>query len=166
MSMVPELVMCFDRSLSYIRELVAELTDEEMVLQPPGVPNHGAWTIGHITYSCEQIARELGVEPWLPDDWEQQFGYGSTPSLIAKRYSGKSAGLAALEDAGRRLRAALVGIDESTWTRPLPDEQVREILPTMADALIQIMAAHTAFHAGQLAAWRRVIGRPPVGVFI
>jgi hypothetical protein len=164
--MVPELVACFDRSLIFIQELVADLTDEEMVLQPPGVPNHGAWTLCHIIFSCQQIARELGVEPWLPDDWESQFGYGSSPSPLASRYSAKSGVLAALEDASQRLRAALLGIDESTLALPLPDEKAREILPTMAHALLQVVAAHTAFHAGQLAAWRRAIGRRPIGVFI
>jgi hypothetical protein len=29
-----------------------------------------------------------------------------------------------------------------------------------------IVAAHTAFHAGELAAWRRAIGRPVVAVFL
>jgi hypothetical protein len=164
--MIPELVACFDRSLTFVRELVADLTDEEMVRQPPGVPNHGAWTLCHISFSCEQIARELGVQPWLPAEWESQFGYGSSPSPVVSRGSARSAVLAALEDARQRLRAALLGIDESTLARPLPDEEAREILPTMADALIQIVAAHTAFHAGQLAAWRRAIGKPPTGVFI
>jgi uncharacterized damage-inducible protein DinB len=37
---------------------------------------------------------------------------------------------------------------------------------TTAEALLQIVSAHTAYHAGQLAAWRRAIGREPVGVFI
>ena len=108
--MIPELVGSFDRSLAFMRELIADLSDEEMVLQPPGVPNHAAWTLGHVIHSCQAIAGELGVVPWLPDDWE--------------------------------------------------------ILPTLGDALLQVVSAHTAFHAGQLAAWRRAIGRPPVGVFV
>ena len=164
--MVPELVACFDRSLAYVRELVADLTDEEMVLQPPGVPNHGAWTLGHMIFSCEQMARELGVESWLSGDWESQFGYGSSPGPMTSICSTKSSALAALEDAAQRLRVALLRIDENTLTRPLPDEGARAIMPTMAEALIQVVAAHTAFHAGQLAAWRRAIGRRPVGVFI
>ena len=164
--MVPELVACFDRSLAYIRELVADLTDDEMVLQPPGVPNHGAWTLGHIIFSCEQMARELGAEPWLSGDWELKFGYGSKPSPLTSVYPAKFGALEVLEDARQRLRAALLGIAEDTLTRPLPDEEARAILPTIADALVQIVAAHTAFHAGQLAAWRRAIGRQPVGVFI
>ena len=165
--MIPELVGSFDRSLAFMRGLIADLSDEEMVLQPPGAPNHAAWTIGHVIHSCQAIAGELGVVPWLPGDWDARFGYGSAPAAAAD--SGgcrKAALLAALADAAERLRAVLLATDESRLRDPLPDEKTREILPTLGDALLQVVSAHTAFHAGQLAVWRRAIGRLPVGVFV
>jgi uncharacterized damage-inducible protein DinB len=165
--MIPELIGCFDRSLAYIRGLVADLSDEEMVQQPPGAPNHAAWTLGHLIHSCQAIAAELGIAPWLPDDWEGRFGYGSAPSAAAE--SGgccKAALLVCLADASDRVRAVLLATDERMLKDPLPDQKAREILPTLGDALLQVVVAHTAFHAGQLAAWRRAIGRPPVGVFV
>jgi len=163
--MIPELVGSFDRSLAFLRDLIADLSDEEMVLQPPGVPNHAAWTLGHVIHSCQAIAGELGEVPWLPDDWEARFGYGSSPGVASQDFS-KAALLASLADASSRLRAILLATDESRLRDPLPDEKAREILPTVGDALLQVVSAHTAFHAGQLAAWRRAIGRPPVGVFV
>jgi len=165
--MIGELVSCFDRSVAFMRDLVADLSDEEMILQPAGVPNHAVWTLGHVIHSCQAIAGELGVRPWLPDDWESHFGYGSSPDkLPAPQHPWKPALLAALADASDRLRAALLAIDESGLAEPLPDENAREVLPTVGHALLQVVAAHTAFHAGQLAVWRRAIGRAPVGVFI
>jgi len=163
--MIPELVGSFDRSLLFMRGLIADLSDEEMVLQPPGAPNHAAWTLGHVIQSCQAIAGELGVGPWLPDDWEARFGYGSSPGAASPDFS-KAALLASLADGSSRLRAILLATDESRLRDPLPDEKAREILPTLGDALLQVVSAHTAFHAGQLAAWRRAIGRPPVGVFV
>jgi uncharacterized damage-inducible protein DinB len=165
--MIPELIMSLERSLAYMRDLVADLSEEEMVRQPPGVPNHAAWTLGHVIHSCQAIAGELGVEPWLPDGWESLFGYGSSPDAVAaSRHARKSALLAALADAGGRLRAALLATDESKLADPLPDEKARETLPTLGHALLQVVAGHTAYHVGQLAVWRRAIGRAPVGVFI
>jgi uncharacterized damage-inducible protein DinB len=164
--MVRELLGCFDRTLTFMREAVADLSDEEMILQPPGVPNHAAWTLGHIIYSCQAIAGELGTQPWLPGDWESHFAYGSSPGPVASPRSCKAALLAALADANDRLRAAVLGLDERALAAPLPDRRARETLPTVGDALLQVLAAHTAYHAGQLAAWRRAIGRVPVGVFI
>jgi len=164
---IAELVSCFDRTTAYVRELVADLRDEEMILQPPGVPNHAAWTLGHVIHSCQAIAQELGVSPWLPDDWESLFGYGSSPCGVAgSAYSFKSVLTGYLADASDRLRAALLTTDENRLRDPLPDPKTREVLPTTGDALLQIVCAHTAYHAGQLAAWRRAIGREPVGVFI
>ena len=61
--MVPELVGCVERTVAYLEASVADLSDEEIVLQPPGVPNHAAWTLGHVIHSCEAMAGELGVEP-------------------------------------------------------------------------------------------------------
>jgi len=164
--MIPELVGCFERTLAFIRESVADLSDEDIVLQPPGVPNHAAWTLGHVIYSCQGMAGELGVEPWLPKEWESRFGYGSSPAAVVSQRPSKAALLAALEEASHRLRTALCGMDEAALAEPLPDERLREILPTKGHALLQVVAAHTAFHAGQLAAWRRAIGRQPVGVFL
>jgi uncharacterized damage-inducible protein DinB len=164
--MVPELVGCFERTVAFMQESVADLSDEDIVLQPPGVPNHAAWTLGHVIHSCEAMAGELGVEPWLPNDWESHFGYGSSPTAVVLQRQSKAALLAALEVASHRLRTALLGMDETALAEPLPDERVREMLPTKGHALLQVVAAHTAFHAGQLAAWRRAIGRPAVGVFL
>lgn len=165
--MIPELVNCFDRTLTFMREQVADLSDEEMVLQPAGVPNHAAWTLGHVIHSCEAIAGELGIKPWLADEWESLFGYGSSAEKAARSgRSSKATLLASLTEASDRLRAALLATDEGRLCDPLPDERMRRVLPTKGDALLQILCAHAAFHAGQLSAWRRAIGRKPIGVFI
>lgn len=165
--MITELVGCFDRTVEYVRALVTDLSDDEMILQPPGVPNHAAWTIGHLVLSCQAIAGELGVAPWLPDEWESLFGYGSSPREVADTvHVSRGILMTRFDDACDRLRSAMRGTDESRLREPLPDPASQAIFATTADALLQLVAAHTAYHAGQLAAWRRAIGRDPVGVFI
>ena len=149
-------------TVGFMEESVADLSAREMVEQPAGVPNHAMWTLGHITYSCQGMAVELKAAPWLPDDWESRFGYGSTPSPDLSHYPDKSRMLELLADAADRLRAALAGMQEADVRRPLPDES----MPTMAHLLLQVVVAHTAFHAGQLAMWRRALGRPSVAVFV
>jgi uncharacterized damage-inducible protein DinB len=164
--MLSELIGCFDRSVSYLRDCMADLSDEELVRQPAGVPNHAAWTLGHIIHSCEALAGELGVAPWLPGDWESRFGYGSSPTAAVAEYPSKAELLAMLAEASGRLREALLAMDEAALTEPLPDEEVQKLLPTKGHAILQIVAGHTAYHAGQLAVWRRAIGRPSAGVFL
>ncbi|MGD2217829.1 MAG: DinB family protein [Gemmatimonadales bacterium] len=160
--MIAELIHTFDATLRFIEGSVADLSEAQMVEQPAGAPNHGTWQLGHTIFSCQGIATELGAEPWLPDDWESTFGYGSSPSSDRSRYPSKREMLAALDDAASRLRQALRAADESVLRRPPPDET----LPTMLHLLLQVVVAHTAYHAGQLAVWRRAIGKPSVAVFV
>ena len=160
--MITELIHAFEYTLDFMQQSVADLSDEQMVEQPAGVPNHGTWTLGHIIHSCEGVAVELGVERWLPDEWESAFGYGSTPSPDLSRYLKKTEMLTHLADSAGRLRQVLLAADESVLKKQLPDET----LPTMGHLLLLVVAAHTANHAGQLAVWRRAIGKQPVGVFI
>ena len=160
--MMTELVDTFESTVKFIEQSVADLSEQQMVEQPIGVPNHGTWTLGHVIYSCQGMAAELGVEPWLADDWESTFGYGSEPSSDLSHYPEKSEMLTLLADAASRLRQVLLAADVSVVSKPLPDET----MPTMGHVLLQVVVAHTAFHAGQLAAWRRAIGKHSVAVFV
>jgi len=160
--MITELVQIFENTVKFVEQSVADLSEQQMVEQPTGVPNNGTWTLGHIIYSCQGIAAELGATDWLPDDWESTFGYGSTPSSDVSSYPKKSEMLTLLADAAGRLRQTLLDADDSVLSQSLPDED----LPTMGHLLLQVVVAHTACHAGQLAVWRRAIGKESVAVFI
>lgn len=152
----------FDGTLAFMEQSVADLSEQQMVEQPAGVPNHAAWTLGHVIVSCQGIAAELATGPWLPDDWEALFGYGSTPLPDRSRYPSKAELLAALADAASRLRHILLAADPSALNRSLPDDTI----PSMRHLLLQVVVAHTAYHAGQLAVWRRAIGKESVAVFV
>lgn len=77
--MISELVSCFERTLAFVRVSVADLSDEGFVPQPPGVPNHAAWTLGHVIHSCQAIAGEPGVEPWRHDPMSSSDSDGELP---------------------------------------------------------------------------------------
>jgi hypothetical protein len=160
--MIAELIQTFDNTLTFITRCVDDLSEQQMVEQPPEVPNHATWTLGHMIFSCQGVAVELGVKPWLPDDWESRFGYGSTPVPDATHYPKKSEMLSLLSDASACLRDTLLAVDQSVLDRSLPDET----MPTMRHVLMQVVAGHSAYHAGQLSVWRRAIGMPSAGVFI
>lgn len=160
--MVAELLHTFETTLKFVEQSVDDLSEQEMFEQPSGMLNHGTWTLGHIIFSCQGIAIELGVEQWLPDDWESEFGYGSIPLSSPQHYPKKSELLSLLENAKIRLRNAVLALDDSDMGKSLPDDT----LPTMGHLLLQVVVAHTAYHTGQLAVWRRAIGKQSVGVFV
>ncbi|NIM47730.1 MAG: DUF664 domain-containing protein [Gemmatimonadales bacterium] len=160
--MIDELIHTFEATVRFMEQSVDDLSDEEMVEQPSGVPNHATWTLGHIIFSCQGMATELGAAPWLPDDWESVFGYGSTPRSEEQQYPKKAQLQTLLADATTRLCHTVRSLNASVLRRPLSDED----FPTMGHLLLQVVVAHTAFHAGQLAVWRRAIGKESVAVFV
>jgi phosphinothricin acetyltransferase len=148
----------YELHLQHLRRLVADLDDKQMVSQPNNMPNHPAWTIGHLVYSCQTIGGELGLSAWLSDDWEQRFGTGSTPVADAAAYPSKATLLGALGDGKERVVAALVSLGETGLARSLPDVRYRERFPTIGHAVTHILSGHTALHLGQLTVWRWAMG--------
>jgi len=164
--MITQMTDILEYTLGFIRQQIADLSDEEMVLQPPGAPNHAAWTLGHLIHSCQAIAIELGKQASSSTEWESRFGYGTRPNPVASENLSKSSLLTNLAETSDRLRATIQALDTRFLDEPPSEGETREMLPTMGHELIQVVVAHTAYHAGQLAAWRRAIGRAPVGVFV
>jgi DinB superfamily len=168
--MLHELVQALEYSLGYIERSVADLSSAELVAQPPGVPNHAMWTLGHVIRSCELVAGELGARPWLPDGWRETFGYGSRPSSDASRYPQKEKMIALLSESKRRLRETLLEQDESVLQQPLAGHLKQSLsekeFPTLGQVLLQVVVAHTGYHAGQLTVWRRAIGKEAVAMFV
>lgn len=165
--MTDETLNSFSLTLDFLRCLVADVPDEAMARQPAGVANHPAWTLGHLAHSCEAIAGELGVPPWLPAEWSARFGTGSVPTADRGAYPSKADLLAALDDGKRRLAARLRAMSDAGLGVPLPDERYRNRFPTLGHAVIHILGAHTAAHVGQVTVWRRAAGfGPPAEPFI
>jgi hypothetical protein len=157
---IPELLNSYALTLSDVRAAVADLEDELMVRQSPGIPNHPAWTIGHLVYSAQAIGGELGVSPWLSAQWVALFGTGSTPQPSASLYPPRSELLLALADAQDRITRALGSLPQDVIAAPLPDVRYRSLFPSIGHAALHILAAHTSYHLGQLGLWRHALGLP------
>lgn len=160
--MIDEMIHTLEYTVGFMEKSVDDLLDEEMVKQPYGVPNHATWTLGHVIFSCQEMAAYLGADRWLPDDWESVFGYGSTPRSEGTKYPRRGEMQRLLADASDRLCLALRTADAAVLGRQLSEED----FPSARHVLLQVVVAHTAYHAGQLAVWRRAIGKESVAVFV
>ena len=148
----------FQYSLNFLKELVDDLSEDQMVSQTELIKNHPAWVIGHLTFSCQAIGGELGIDRWLPADWGKRFGMGSAPVDDVRAYEGKDTLLSILADAESRIISAVESLTPEQLAQPLPDENYRDLLPTTHHAIGQILIAHTAYHIGQTTLWRRAFG--------
>ena len=149
--------------LTYAKKLVADVTDERLVGQPvDGITmNHAAFLLGHLAWAKDNVVKMLGGESALPADWKDRFGAGSQPAGDRASYPSKAELLAALESAHARLAAAAASAPPEVLDRPAPERMLGRF-PTMRHLVLGLMVGHYANHLGQLSAWRRAMGFPPV----
>lgn len=133
-----------------------------MTQQSTAIPNHPAWMIGHLCHSLQAIGGELGLQPWLPDDWPQNFGTGSTPINDPVAYPTKPELLKAFQDAQSRIDHVLNNMTQKDWKTPLPDLHYRSTFPTVGHAVLYTLVAHMSIHIDQLNIWRRTNGFKPI----
>ena len=151
---------CFAYNLDFLREQVANLSPQQMVSQPKGIANHPAWIVGHLTYSCQAIGGEIGLQQWLSAEWARLFGAGSVPVSDVDEYPDKVELLNALRDGQNIICDAVELLNAEQLAAQLPDHRYRHLMPTIENALIQVLAAHSAYHIGQLTLWRHAMGLP------
>jgi hypothetical protein len=109
------------------------------------------------------LGEVLGLSPWLPEDWAKRYGSGSVPVADSTLYETKANSLAMLRDAQSRITNAVQRLDEPRLSEPFPDESYRYVFPTIRHAITQILSAHSAYHIGQVANWRRAMGLSGIG---
>lgn len=159
--MIEHVAYLYKFNLGIAQRFVADLTPEQMVLQPSGVVNHPAWTLGHLVMSANGLAMFLGLESQASDGWDRVFATGGIPSGDAADYPSKDALLAALAAQHERNTEAVLQADPAWLAAPHPDEQRRKYFPTRGDIAAFLMTSHEASHLGQLSAWRRAAGIGP-----
>jgi hypothetical protein len=163
----------YSLGLASAKKLVADLADDQMCAQPvPGrVMNHAAFILGHLAWTSDQgvnllkastpAAAALGDSAWNDAAWKELFAMNAKPLPDWKSYPSKEKLLAALEDGHSRFTAAMKGVTPEILGQPAP-ERVRSRFPTLGHLLIALLTSHEAGHLGQLSAWRRALGLPPV----
>ena len=160
--MIDEVLNSYRLTLEYLCRLIADVSESDFTCQPHGVVNHPAWVIGHLTCSCQSLAGELALEPWLPATWEGLFGTGSLPTPTPMAYPSKIDLLTALADGVVRISDRIAILGEQGMSIPLPDERFRATFPTVGHAVTHILTGHAAVHVGQVSVWRRAAGYPPL----
>ena len=160
--MIQHVTYVYRFNLGMAQRLVADLAPAQMVLQPSGVVNHPAWSLGHLVMSANGLGRLLGLEPEVPEGWDRVFATGGIPSGDAADYPSKEELLEALAAQHERNTAAALQADPVWFAKPHPDERFRKYFPTVGDVVTFLMTSHETSHLGQISAWRRAadIGPP------
>ncbi|MGC8625847.1 MAG: DinB family protein [Phycisphaerae bacterium] len=144
-------------------KLVADLTDDQMTLQPAPKTNHPAWVLGHLLLSEGTCLALLGgTAPILDANWKEIYGSGSTPVADKSKYKPQKFYLDHLADVREQIITRLKTIKPEDLAKPHPDPTRRQRFPTIGHTIFMYGTWHEGYHAGQLSAWRRVLGLPAV----
>lgn len=132
--------------------------DANATAQAPGLPNHAAWTLGHLALTMHRAAERIAAVE-RPLAWDPEpYAFGSTPTAAREDYPP----LMRLLDNFHRAFDLLV---ESI--RAAGDEGLGRTIrwgsgPITARTLALRMAFHNGTHCGQLVDLRRALGLEPV----
>lgn len=160
--MLKSLIHTYQFNLSFLKMLVEDIEEGKMCEQPGGLANHPAWTLPHLVTGSEFAGQLLGLVPLMPQDWFAKYGRGSTPSTDPADHPSKTDALAALEQHHARISDVCANLDPAVLDRPNPDDDFRQIMPTVGDALVFLLCAHESVHIGQINSWRKAMGLPAV----
>jgi DinB superfamily len=172
-SMIEGLLFSWSKNLGYGQKLVADLSDEQMVVQPapgvgpgdvpgvgPGV-NHPAWVFSHLN-AYHPVIESVVKGELFDDPVDHRFGMKSKPQADRSVYASKSELVDAFVSGHERVEQALRDADDSLWDREVVLPRWQQFMPTAGVALPYLMLVHENTHFGQLSAWRRVQGLPSV----
>lgn len=143
--------------------LVADLRDDQMTAQPvPGVTmNHASWVLAHLNVYAPIASAMLRREPF-DDPADHRYGRKSKVINDPREYPAMSQLVSDYAMLHADTLAALDEADDAVFGEPTPLERWRNAQPRVGDMLVSLMVKHESTHLGQLSAWRRALGLPPV----
>ncbi len=148
--------------LGYAERLVADVKEEQFTLQPSPRMNPPEWILGHLAV-CTDYAAEIAGLPYVcSETYHQNYGPNSEAGIRQGAVPSKEELLSRLRDGHGRVVEAVPTLDPTRLERPNPVSFLRPSLPKVGDLLMHLLTSHEGVHLGQLSAWRRAVGLPPV----
>lgn len=148
--------------LGYADQLVADLGDADFVQQPLPGTNHPAWILCHLAMAGDGAIGLLGGEKILPAEFATKYGRDSKISGDRNDYPSRDEILKSFRDTYAKARELAASPDPERLSRPNPNARLRPNLPTIRDMCGFLLTGHLGVHLGQLSAWRRMRGMPPL----
>ncbi len=148
-------------NLVYGAMLVDDIEPDKFAHQPAAGMNSPAWVIGHLALINDRVIGLLGAER-QHGSWDSLFAARLERGADPEQYPSKDTLIEAWRATFDRLIAAIQSADASIFDGPNPVERMKSVAPSFADFIVFILTTHAAVHLGQVSAWRRVDGRPPL----
>lgn len=163
MSIAEILAAQIDETREWTHRLIADLEGDDWTFQPaPGLA-HPLWLCGHLAVSQDTLVHQRCLQSSvLTHDFIQHFPIGG-PVKGAKEhtYPPVDTVLATMQDVHVRTLAAVRGMSAALLAEPCYAADGKSIHPHYRDkrGAVSHCSRHEAFHAGQIAMIRRLLGK-------
>ena len=155
------LLIAWNKNRDYAQKLVADLGDEQMVVQPVPGTNHPAWIFSHLN-AYHPVMRALMRGQVFDDPIGHKFGMKSAPISDVSVYLPKVELMAEFQQGHDQIVKIVESAANSAFEQPMTLERWKASFPAVGNAMAYLMLLHESLHLGQLSAWRRVQGLPAV----
>jgi hypothetical protein len=157
------LVDQLETTRDWTRRLLADLSGDDWSFQPaPGLA-HALFLCGHLAVSQDVLVHGRCLNrPILPDVFKAHFAIGrAVPSVREHDYPAVEDILRIMEDVHRRTCSAIAGMSDELLDQPAFGADGKTPHPHYRDkrGAISHCSRHEAFHAGQIALIRRLLGK-------
>ena len=149
-----------------LKRYLAGFDDSNVVSQPAGLPNHAAWTLGHLACTMGRMIEKLGGPNLAADEFTRggeggsstrfdpdSVSFGSTPIGDASKYPPLARCVQIFDSACERLAATVRTVPEPMLTGMVPWGNTE--ISGMQGVIRMVF--HNGTHAGQLADIRRAL---------
>lgn len=137
---------------------VAGVTHDESLIQPQPGGNCLNWVVGHLLWADHGALSVLKQPPAMDEDTLKRYARRGPPIQDPAEAVDLGRLMAAWDTAGGRIDAGLAGLTAEALDQPVansptnnPNETLRSLLGTLL--------FHQAYHAGQTALLRRIVGK-------
>ena len=164
-AIIEAISLSWKKNEDYGQRLVADLSDEQMILQPApdgqAPANHPAWVLAHLNTYIPIVGALIQGEEF-PDPKDAPFGMQSKPESELGIYPAKADLVQTFVTGHQQVAEFMENANPRVLERPVSLVRWQERMPSVAAALIYLGMCHENLHLGQLSAWRRIQGMPSV----
>lgn len=155
------LIKQLEFNFQFALKLTEDLSESQMKHCPgPGLENHPAFTLGHLTGARAMVIEYLGEKSDLPELWDQLFrrngpGDPRLPELL-EQYPTKQE----LLQQWIKQHKHCIEVVQNCSPHELEQEQdwrFSGYFPSKLDCTSFMIINHESMHLGQLSAWRRAM---------
>ncbi len=148
-------------SVHYGKQVLADIECDRMAERPMDL-NPPAWILMHLATAADYAATLLGGSGVCPADWNEKADTKKPVSSSRGDYPAKEELVATFEKAYMHASDLLSKATPEQLAAPQKLGFFETELPTVADMAGFLLVAHLSIHLGQVSAWRRATGKPPL----